>query len=41
MREDDIIEEEEQTSGVYILEWMVTLFLAGIFLFFIVKFLFF
>ncbi len=34
-------EEETGGKGVFFLEWAVTIFLAGLFLFFIVKFVFF
>lgn len=40
MTEEEII-EDEQEKEIYPLEWLVTFFLAGLFLFFIVKFLFF
>jgi hypothetical protein len=39
--EVDMEEEEEQPQTVNFLEWVVTLFLAGIFIFIFFKFLFF
>ena len=39
--EEDIPEDEEEQSGMLFLEWVVTASLAGVFVYLIIKFLFF